>query len=165
MALPELLLAPVLLPLNEDWLTLVVVDKYGVLRSKAGEKKNSPRSHSKSELLYDFCFKKERTCEYKDALRNLVPFAKFKKREKHPWRMFSTFLKFCRWKEIAQSITYKETSWYKSIFLSSSYSSRLWFATMKVLDDRVNRKVTLQQAPRKPGSWLFYRFQMVSLQI
>ena len=50
------------------------------------------------------------TCEYYayDALRELVLFLEFKKREKHPWRMsvtksnthpwvFFTFFKLCKW--------------------------------------------------------------------
>ena len=53
------------------------------------------------------------------ALRDLVPFAQFKKREKHPWSsvtfstksstppwMFFTLLKLCKWYQIAQSVSY-----------------------------------------------------------
>ena len=51
----------------------------------------------------------------------LVPFVQFKKHEKHPWRIvkacnftksntpswvFLTFLKFYKWYQIAQNITY-----------------------------------------------------------
>ena len=39
-----------------------------------------------------------------DALRDLLPFVQFKKREKHPWRSF-TCSKLCRWYQIAQCIT------------------------------------------------------------
>ena len=39
-----------------------------------------------------------------DALCNLVQFAQFKKREKHPW-MFFTFFKLYKWYQIAQRIT------------------------------------------------------------
>ena len=50
-----------------------------------------------------------------DALRDLVPFVQFKKREKHPWRsvtftksstppwVFFTFLKLYKWYQIAQN--------------------------------------------------------------
>ena len=53
-----------------------------------------------------------------DALRDLVPFVQFKKREKHLWRdvtlsksntppwVFFTFFKFYKWYQIAQRITY-----------------------------------------------------------
>ena len=61
-----------------------------------------------------------------DALRNLVPFIQFRKREKHPWGsvtfinvagfnftksntspwVFFTFLKLYKWYQIAQSISY-----------------------------------------------------------
>ena len=60
------------------------------------------------------------------ALRDLAPFAQFKKREKHPWRsvnfkastcnftkintpprMFFTFFKFYKWYQIAQRTTYE----------------------------------------------------------
>ena len=62
-----------------------------------------------------------------DALRSLVPFVQFKKREKHPWRsltfskitcnfnknntlqwMFLTFFKFYEWYQIAQSVSIKD---------------------------------------------------------
>ena len=58
-----------------------------------------------------------------DVLRDLVPFAQFKKHEKHPWRSVTfseiagrcqkvtllhgyclRFFKFCRWYQIAQSV-------------------------------------------------------------
>ena len=52
-----------------------------------------------------------------DALRDLVPFVQFKKREKHPWRsvtfstksntppwVFFTFFKLYKWYQIAQNI-------------------------------------------------------------
>ena len=47
-------------------------------------------------------------------LRDLVPCAQFKKREKHPWRsvtfsspsVFFTFFKLYEWYQIAQNITY-----------------------------------------------------------
>ena len=64
-----------------------------------------------------------------DVLRDLVPFVQFKKREKHPWRsvtfskvaglacnftksntppwVFFTFLKLCKWYQIAENITSK----------------------------------------------------------
>ena len=50
------------------------------------------------------------------VLRSLVPFAQFKNREKHPWRsvtksntppwVFLTFLKLCKWYQIAQRTSY-----------------------------------------------------------
>ena len=53
-----------------------------------------------------------------DALRGLVPFVQFKKREKHPWRrvtfstksntpplVFFTFLKLYKWYQIVQRNT------------------------------------------------------------
>ena len=50
-----------------------------------------------------------------DALRDLVSFAQFKKREKHPWRsvtfskvagwVFFKCFKLYKWYQIAQSIT------------------------------------------------------------
>ena len=51
-----------------------------------------------------------------DALRDLVPFVQFKKREKHPWRsvtfskvagywMLFTFFNLYKWYQIAQRIT------------------------------------------------------------
>ena len=57
------------------------------------------------------------------ALRDLVPFVQFKKREKHPWRsvtfskvagsksstppwLFFTFLKLYKWYQMAQNITF-----------------------------------------------------------
>ena len=52
-----------------------------------------------------------------DALRDLVPFVHFNKREKHPWksvtfskvallhRYFSRFLKLHKWYKIVQSMT------------------------------------------------------------
>ena len=61
-----------------------------------------------------------------DALRDLVPFAQFQKREKHTWGsvtfsrnftksntpqwVFFTFSKLCKWYQIAQSISYSEES-------------------------------------------------------
>ena len=57
-----------------------------------------------------------------DVLHDLVPFAHFKNREKHPWRSvtfsksntppwtFFTFFKLSKWYQIAQSITSK--FWY-----------------------------------------------------
>ena len=56
-----------------------------------------------------------------DASHDLVPFAQFKKRKKHPWRsstfskvtkistplwVFFTFFRLHKWDQIAQSITY-----------------------------------------------------------
>ena len=53
-----------------------------------------------------------------DALRDLVPFVQFKKREKHLWRsvtftkintppwMFLTFFKLYKWYQVAQRTTY-----------------------------------------------------------
>ena len=63
----------------------------------------------------------------RDALRKLVPFVQFKKREKHPWRsvicskacnltksntpplVFLMFFKLYKWYQIAQNITYFST--------------------------------------------------------
>ena len=58
-------------------------------------------------------------CKICDALRNLVPFALSKKREKHPRRsvtfstksntppcVFFTFSELYRWYQIAQRLTY-----------------------------------------------------------
>ena len=58
------------------------------------------------------------------ALRDLVSFAQFKKREKHPWTsvnfstkikippwVFFTFFKLYKWYQIAQRITYDLTSY------------------------------------------------------
>ena len=43
------------------------------------------------------------------ALRDLVPCAQFKKREKHPWRSV-TFNKVAGWSQIAQSTTFVDNS-------------------------------------------------------
>ena len=66
------------------------------------------------------------------ALRNLVSFVQFKKREENPWRnvnfskvagftkintppwLFFTFFKLYKWYRIAQRITYHSTSHYDS---------------------------------------------------
>ena len=61
------------------------------------------------KLTNHFIFRisRKRIC---DVLRNLVPFVQFKKRGKHPWRMFSvgvfTFFKLYKWYQIAQCMTY-----------------------------------------------------------
>ena len=48
-----------------------------------------------------------------DALRDLIPFVQFKKREKHPWTkintppwVFFTFFKLDKWYQIEQCSTY-----------------------------------------------------------
>ena len=70
-----------------------------------------------------------------DALRNLVPFVQFKKREKHPWRsvilacnftksntppwVFFTFFILCKCYQIAQRITIMKSvfkMWYHRIY-------------------------------------------------
>ena len=59
-----------------------------------------------------------------DALRDLVPFVQYKKREKHPWRsvnfkpatllkltppwVFFTFFKLYKWYQIVQRTTYSD---------------------------------------------------------
>ena len=57
-----------------------------------------------------------------DALRDLVPFLQFKKREKQPWRsvnftkintapwVFFTFFKLYKWYQISQRTTYLHVS-------------------------------------------------------
>ena len=49
-----------------------------------------------------FSMKLQKIC---DALRNLVTFVQFKKREKHPWRSV-IFSKVQAWYQLAQNITY-----------------------------------------------------------
>ena len=63
-----------------------------------------------------------------DALRNLVPFAQFKKRERHPWRsnftksntpwVFFTFFKLYQWYQIAQNIAFSECKPKSSYYFS-----------------------------------------------
>ena len=52
------------------------------------------------------------------ALRDLLPFVQFKKREKYPWRsvnfsVFFTFFKLHKWYQIAQRITFRKTIYEK----------------------------------------------------
>ena len=64
------------------------------------------------------------------ALRDLVPFVQFQKREKHPWRsvtksntppwVFFTFFKLYEWYQIAQSTTYSPSLF----FIKLHYLSR-----------------------------------------
>ena len=70
-----------------------------------------------------------------DALRNLVPFVQFKKREKHPWRsvtfskvagniplwVFFKFLKLYKRYQIAQNITYGPLKFVLVVMLQFEY--------------------------------------------
>ena len=77
---------------------------------------------------WDFNTSQQTIC---DALRGLVPFAQFKKPEKHPWRsvtfitksnappwVFFTFFKFYKWHQIMQNIYGKKRGRKKLIALS-----------------------------------------------
>ena len=74
-----------------------------------------------------------------DALRDLVPFVQFKKREKHPWRnvnlstksnappwMFFTFFKLYKWYQIVQRIAIvKSKTWHSPIFQEHYFFSQM----------------------------------------
>ena len=74
-----------------------------------------------------------------EILHDLVPFDKFKKREKHPWRsatfsnftkgntlawVFFTFFKLYKWYQIAQRITYKSLTYINISYMRFTSTSK-----------------------------------------